>query len=303
MKMNHLESILNNIRGGVILCNYNPAMGSSEVVYINSGWTDITGYTREELIKVKNGNPQAIVLTEDKWEVDTRYREQLLCGSAYELMYRIVHRNGGIRWVIDKGVVTQLPGGIMQNQSIITEVTVIKEQEERLRFLAQIDQLTDLNNKATFNMLAQSTLKRQREQCHALLLLDIDNFKGFNDNYGHAFGDKVLEAVAGQMKELFRSRDILGRIGGDEFIILMIDVPNSRTVEKKANDLRRAISSIGIPGTHHTPITVSIGGALFSGGKTYAAIFDEADSALYCAKNNGKNQFTASSEAVVCSTF
>lgn len=284
------ETILNNIMGGIIICNYSSATLSSEVVYINTGWTAITGYTLEELAREKDGNPQALVFQDDKPRVDAEYSEQIGSGQ-YELMYRIVHKDGSMRWIIDKGVMKKLPGGDMQNQSIITEVTAIKEQEERLRLLAQIDQLTDLNNKATFTVLVQTVLSRQNERCHAMLLLDIDNFKGLNDSYGHAFGDKVLAAVAMRLKGLFRSRDVLGRIGGDEFMVLMTDVTSADAVTKKACKICRAVSEIRIPGTQHFPVTVSIGSAFFTDGKSYESLFDEADAALYRAKNNGKNQY------------
>lgn len=292
--MKQLETILNHIQGGVILCNYDGAKGSSEVVYINRGWTEITGYTQEELAREKGGNPQALVLPEDKADVDAQYQEQMCGGSVYELMYRIFHKSGEVRWVIDKGMVIPLPDGKMENQSIITDVTAIKAQEERLRLLAQTDQLTDLNNKTTFALLAQNVLSRQREKQHALLLLDIDNFKGVNDSHGHAFGDRVLESVAARMKELFRSRDVLGRAGGDEFLVLMIDIPHRQVVAQKADELRRAIRDMKLPGVPDTAVTVSIGGAFFSGSKSYSDLFEEADAALYQAKSGGKNQYVPS---------
>lgn len=289
--MEQLETILNNIRGGVIICDFDDMTKSSEVVYINKGWTDITGYTIEELNKEKNGNPQALVYAEDKPNVDAQYLEQIQHGGEYEMMYRIVHKNGTLRWVIDKGMVTFFAGGKLRNQSIMTEVTVIKEQEEHLRVLAQTDQLTDLYNKVTFALFAQTVLKRQKEKLHAMLLMDIDNFKGINDNYGHAFGDKVLIAVARKLKEQFRSRDVLGRVGGDEFMILMTNIPDFNTSFKKVEELRIAICGIQITEKMHTPITISIGISFFTNNQTYEQLFDAADEALYCAKNNGRNQF------------
>lgn len=287
----YLNDFLGDIQGGVILCNYNPETMAAEIVYANHGWADITGYTAEQLNAEKGGNPQALIFAEDKKIMDEKYMDQLRHGSAYELMYRIVHRNGKVCWVIDKGVTTTLPDGRLQNKSIVTDVTEIKEREQHMALLAQTDQLTGLNNKATFTLLAQNALNRRGENRCALLMLDIDSFKSVNDNRGHAFGDRVLEAVAEQMKAFFRSGDVLGRVGGDEFMVLMTDVAGEEAVEKKARALCAAIRSIKIPQVRHKPITVSVGVTLFMGGKPFETMFTEADTALYSAKSHGKNQY------------
>lgn len=186
---------------------------------------------------------------------EQRGMEQLRQGSSYELMYRIVHRSGKMCWVIDKGISSTLPDGRLQNKSVITEVTEIKEREERMASLAQTDQLTGLNNKATFTLLAQSALNLRSANLCALLMIDIDSFKSINDNSGHAFGDRVLEAV-----------------------------------EKKARALCAAISSIKIPKHKHKPITISVGISFFWDSKPFETIFAEADTSLYRAKGQGKNQ-------------
>lgn len=288
----HLNDFLGDIQGGVILCNYNPETMAAETVYANRGWTDITGYTIKQLNSEKGGNPQALIYAEDKEAMDEKYMNQLRQGSAYELLYRIVHRSGKVRWVIDKGVTTILSNGKLENKSIVTDVTEIKKREERMALLAQTDQLTGLNNKATFTLLVQKALDRRKKNCCALLMLDIDSFKSINDNSGHAFGDRVLEAVAEQMKAFFRSGDVLGRVGGDEFMVLMTDVADEEAVEKKAKALCAAIHNIKIPQVPHKPITVSVGVTIFLGDKTFETIFAQADTALYKAKGQGKNQYS-----------
>lgn len=287
----NLINFLGDIQGGIILCNYNTQTMTAETLYINRSWSDITGYTIEQLKTEKDGNPQALVLAEDKKIMDEKYMIQLTQGSTYKLMYRIVHRSGKVRWVIDNGVTTTLPDGTLQNKSIITEVTEIKEREEQMALLAQTDQLTGLNNKATFTLLVQNNLNRRGENRCALLMLDIDSFKTINDNSGHAFGDKVLEAVAQQMKSFFRNGDVLGRVGGDEFMVLMNDVADASAVEKKAKALCALIRTIKIPDHKHKQFTVSVGVTLFSEGKSFETMFKEADSALYSAKAQGKNQY------------
>lgn len=287
----NLVDFLGDIQGGIILCNYNTQTMDAETLYVNHSWSEITGYTLEQLRAEKGGNPQALVLAEDKKVMDEKYMNQISQGNTYTLMYRIIHRSGMLRWVIDKGVTTILPDGRLQNKSIVTEVTEIKEREERMALLAQTDQLTGLNNKATFTLLVQNNLNRRSENRCALLMLDIDSFKSINDNSGHAFGDKVLEAVAQQMKSFFRNGDVLGRVGGDEFMVLMNDVCDAIAVEKKARALCAIIRTIKIPDHKHKQLTVSVGVSLFSEGKSFDTMFKEADSALYSAKAQGKNQY------------
>ncbi|MEG0780650.1 MAG: GGDEF domain-containing protein, partial [Oscillospiraceae bacterium] len=183
------------------------------------------------------------------------------------------------------------PDGRIQNQSIVTEVTAIKQREECMTLLAQTDQLTGLSNKATFARLAQTTLTRHSDCTHALLMLDIDGFKGINDSYGHSFGDQVLAAVARQLKEIFRSSDLIGRVGGDEFMVLMTDLSPDTEALGKTEALCRAIRGIQFESRAHPAITVSIGVSLFFGGKTFDSLSAEADEALYHAKENGKNQY------------
>ncbi|MEG1773790.1 MAG: sensor domain-containing diguanylate cyclase, partial [Oscillospiraceae bacterium] len=253
------EKFVSDIKGGVITCLFNHQTQSSTAVYINPGWTAITGYTLEELHRKVGGNPQALVYPEDKPNADLEYNRQLERGNEYALLYRVVHKNGGTIWVIDRGVVSVLPNGDIQNQSIITEVTELKEQEERLLRLARLDQLTDLYNRAAFTQQANMILARQYDRLHAVMILDIDDFKKINDSVGHAGGDQVLVAVARCLKQLFRNDDVLSRIGGDEFMILMVNVPGPEAVRHKAQELCSAVQDIRIEADKPCPITVSVG--------------------------------------------
>lgn len=285
-----LIDFLENIQGGVILCNYNTVTCSSEVIYTNKEWKNITGYSTKQLRIEKNGNPQSLVLTKDKDAINKSYEDQLRKGTTYELMYRIMRHDGSIRWIIDKGTTTTLDNGIIQNKSIITDVTKIKEQEEYMTTLARIDQLTNLNNKTTFTLLAQSYINQHNKSQSALLMLDIDSFKNINDTQGHGFGDLVLKAVAMQMKMHFRTSDILGRIGGDEFMVLMTNVANKNDVVNKTKALCDAIRGIEISNYNQSAITISIGVSYHCENKSYETMFTEADKALYKAKARGKDQ-------------
>ncbi|MEG1790129.1 MAG: diguanylate cyclase [Oscillospiraceae bacterium] len=285
-----IEKFVSNIKGGVITCIYDEKTGSSKAVYINEGWTEITGYTLEALEREVGGNPQALVYPADKQSAEAKYTEQLKRGSEYTLLYRVIRKDGNTIWVIDRGVVSVMPNGEIQNQSIVTEVTEIKEQEERLQRLAQLDLLTSLYNKVTFIQQARIILARQHEKLHALIVLDVDDFKKVNDSMGHAYGDKVLESVGDCLKTLFRNRDVLGRGGGDEFVILMTDIPDRATLERKAADICETMHSIKIDGGRRF-VSVSVGVAVSEEGKSYEQLFEQADAAMYRAKNDGKDRY------------
>lgn len=290
---NNIRNMLDRMQGGIILCNFSLLTQSSVIEYLNQGWTEITGYTLDQLEEEKNGNPQALILPEDKKFADEQYAAQMAGGNTYELMYQITRRNGDIRWVIDKGVVSSLPNGIMQNLSVVTDITSLKQQEEAMKVLAQQDQLTEVNNKNTFNTVAKKILERQSDKLHALLMIDVDDFKDVNDSFGHAIGDSVLENVASHLKESFRSCDVVGRVGGDEFAVLITDIPNECIVIKKAEHVEYVMNEkvVGIPS-----FTVSIGIAYSKDYNGFDELFVASDKALYSAKKKGKNQFQIASK-------
>lgn len=284
-------NLISNMQGGVITCIFDIKTSSSKTIYINEGWTEITGYTLDDLNNCMGGNPQALVLPEDRKISDKEYIEQTSNGNSYKLQYRVKRKNGDIVWVIDKGIVTVQKDGNIQNQSILTEVTEIKENEEQMRKLAQTDQLTKLYNKMEAATAVQKILKDKKHGVHALMVLDIDDFKGINDSLGHIFGDTVLIEVSTKLKRLFRSNDIIGRIGGDEFLILMSDISSKAVAEKKAAEVCGAFRNTYVGETGQYKISCSLG-IVFSGdGIGYQDLFHKADIALYRAKTKGKDQY------------
>ena len=161
-----------------------------------------------------------------------------------------------------------------------------RETQKLIRHEAEHDALTDLLNKGSFDKIL--SLYDQGQMPFALIIADIDRFKSFNDTYGHSTGDAVIRKVAQRLKTSFRSTDYIFRIGGDEFAVIMIDVSESLrgTVEEKLNALKESLAndSDGFPA-----VTLSIGVAFSDRTAPGDSIFEDADSALYYAKNNGRN--------------
>lgn len=172
--------------------------------------------------------------------------------------------------------------------------------EEKRREISLIeetrrDSLTGLYNKRTTEELAESVLKARGagEIRHALLVLDIDNFKYINDNLGHAFGDNAIIEFAAELKAQFRDSDIIGRIGGDEFAVLLKDFKDLEAIKKKLETFCASMGHQYLGENKSHTITASVGVAFFpEHGGTFAELFQKADQALYFSKSHGKGSYS-----------
>lgn len=174
--------------------------------------------------------------------------------------------------IIENGKPTRMVG-------VVTDISDLKEQADSLMKAVNLDSFTGLYNKEyTITRIAE-ILRKESHLKHALIILDIDNFKGFNDTYGHDTGDKMIKATTEKIKSIFRKTDIVGRFGGDEFIILARDIKNVQWLARKFDSLIHFDSG-------HIPCTNSIGVSCFpQDGADFEELFKKADRALYQAKN------------------
>lgn len=174
-------------------------------------------------------------------------------------------------------------------ENLEEQVTIRTEQLEKL---ATTDDLTQAyNRRKVYDMAEHELLRTSRYKYDlSILILDIDHFKRINDNHGHDIGDKTLTQFAQNVKNMIRQTDIFGRIGGEEFIIIL---PSTSIAEAKtfAERIREFIAISEYPTVGK--ITVSIGGAEFTDGDDIESLVKRADDALYEAKNNGRNRVIA----------
>ncbi|WP_395013549.1 diguanylate cyclase [Robinsoniella peoriensis] len=188
--------------------------------------------------------------------------------------YSMVDENGAISRLICK----------------INNIDKRKRRSIELESKVQKDPMTGLYNKSVSKKLIEDHLESAPDDIQGLFVLDIDNFKGINDTYGHHNGDRVLNMMAQTLHNLFRKSDVVGRIGGDEFIVCMKDCYNEEYAMKKAGQLSHDFAEITAEA--NLAATCSIGVALYpKHGKDWDELFEKADIALYQAKRCGKNQY------------
>lgn len=166
-----------------------------------------------------------------------------------------------------------------------------KEKREKLTKLTETDQLTGLYNKVTTEKKIIEFIEKNPDNQSMLFVLDIDNFKKINDTMGHAFGDEVLRAIGQRIKMEFRASDIIGRAGGDEFIIFLKNLKEEEFVLKEAKKVERFFKDFKVGDYTKYAATASIGCAIFPrDGEDFETLYKAADQALYKAKKRGKNQ-------------
>lgn len=184
--------------------------------------------------------------------------------------------------------------GVVELQTLAENYNKVYEDNQEtqrlIRHEAEHDALTGLLNRGSFNKVLPIYLNG--EVPFSLILLDIDTFKFYNDNYGHQLGDKVIKRVASQLENTFSTKDYVFRIGGDEFAIIVVEMPsvNKDSISERLEKLKIELikSEKDIP-----PVTISAG-ITFSDyeGENKMDVFRQADKALYFAKNHGRNSYS-----------
>ncbi|MFZ4479808.1 MAG: CHASE domain-containing protein [Rhodoferax sp.] len=166
---------------------------------------------------------------------------------------------------------------------------------EELRHVAQHDVLTNLPNRALFDDRMNQELARakRKDGSFALIFLDLDGFKQINDSHGHAVGDQLLRQAARRIEACVRAADTVGRIGGDEFIVLMVEVSELKAILGLAEKIRTATLQPFVVDGRELSISCSIGVAVYpQDGDDAIALTRKADEAMYFAKHNGRNRIS-----------
>ncbi|NLD19414.1 MAG: EAL domain-containing protein [Clostridiales bacterium] len=232
---------------------------------------------REKYLALLNSDGLLERFKSGKREETLEYREMLSTGSGLwrRVTVELVKYSGS------EGVEAHL---------MYEDIDQQKKAELHAIRLAQTDPLTGVLNRTTFSQRMNQLIREQNSARHVLLMMDIDGFKFLNDALGHATGDQALIDIANSLRCVLRSGDLMGRLGGDEFLICLADVPYDGAIENKARQICSLVRKVF---NLEVQISASVGVAIYpEDGKDFETLYRNADTALYRVKSSGKDNFT-----------
>ncbi|XPV74742.1 MAG: EAL domain-containing protein [Desulfovibrio sp.] len=262
------------------------------IVKVNRAFTDITGYSEEEAL----GQRPSLL--------KSNHHDPLF----YERLWKSLHEKG--RWEgeiwnrrkngeaypewLSIGSIKDEDGRTEYYAAVFHDISESKRNEEQIRFMAYHDALTGLPNRLLLLDRLRMAINHaaRQEKFVAVLFIDLDNFKNINDSLGHDIGDRLLQTVAVRLQTLAREEDTVGRIGGDEFVIVLESVDAVDDLALVCNRMLDAFQEPILLGTHELFITPSIGVSLYPDDSDNAEVLiKNADMAMYEAKMGGRNGF------------
>lgn len=279
---------------------------SGNVDYYNERRKEFEGFTQSE---DGRWSWAPVVHPDDQHETIEAWKKAYQTGTAYEIKHRIKRSNGRFTWYLSRAFpIRDETGKIIKWFGTATDIDDIKKVEiklaqakkaaeeanQKLKELASTDVVTGLQSRRAFMEEAQSLFQiaERYQRPFSFLIIDIDHFKKVNDTYGHLGGDVVLVELGKIMSSCLRATDILGRIGGEEFAVILPETGPDHTAELIERLLEKVrTTEIRIDDDTLVSVTVSIGVATVPPlpihvGKVMAA----ADKALYQAKSDGRNR-------------
>ena len=259
----------------------------------NDSMCRIHGYSKEELMGM---NHRQHTDKETKNKLFQVFNKVYNTGEpAKGVDWQIIRKDGTKRY-IESSISLQKdssdkPIGF---RGIVRDVTERKRAEERIQYLATHDALTGLPNRLMFGQLINHAIQaaRRYQRQLAVFFIDLDRFKAINDSLGHEAGDQLLQEIAKRFKKSLRAVDVVGRLGGDEFIMLIEEMDELSQIENVAHKiLSTAIQPIVLLG-EECRVTASIGISIYPrDGEDEQALMKNADMAMYVAKEEGKNNY------------
>jgi diguanylate cyclase (GGDEF)-like protein/PAS domain S-box-containing protein len=271
---------------------------SLRFTYVSPSVARLRGYSAQEVMAAPMTNalePASVA------NVTRTLREQLARFEAGEITpsdYITLEleqpcKNGTKVWTeVIAHFVRNQDNGHIEVHGASRDVSERRRQQARIEHMAQHDQLTGLANRALFDShLEQALAEARRDRTRlALVYLDLDRFKPVNDDHGHGVGDRLLQAVAQRMLAGLRESDIVARIGGDEFVILLRGIENAEFAILAADKVRHALELPFQVDGHELTLSASLGIALYpDDGRDEVTLLHHADNALYAAKRAGRN--------------
>lgn len=280
-------SVFDNAHEGIMITDQ-----AGKIVEVNSTFSELTGYSRTEAIGatpdlLKSGHHNA-AFYEDMW--------QQIRHDGYwrgEIWNR---KKSGEIFVEQLNIssVRNREGAVSHYVAIFSDITLIKQHQQRLEHLAHFDALTQLPNRMLLGdrmQLAKAQTERSGKML-AVCYLDLDNFKPINDEYGHGVGDYLLIDVAQRLKTCVRAGDTVARLGGDEFVLLITNLEDLRECDHAMGRVLGALAQPFLVSQRQLTISASIGVTLYPhDGSDSDTLLRHADQAMYAAKQAGRNRY------------
>ena len=262
--------------------------GRFSVIYASDGIREIYELEPDVLLL----NAEAIftrIHPQDTTRVRASIRESADNLSPWREEYRVQLPERGLRWVRGEATPEELPGGGVLWHGYISDISDLKRVEEELRALSVTDSLTGIHNRRYFQERLTTEMARVERGGGELsvIMLDIDHFKRINDQYGHAVGDRVLQAVCERIGHRLRRTDVFCRLGGEEFMVLCPDIDGEHA-HMLAVELWQGLR--GAPVDVVGVVTASFGIASWRTGEGADALLLRADSGVYAAKQGGRDR-------------
>jgi diguanylate cyclase (GGDEF)-like protein/PAS domain S-box-containing protein len=281
------RSVVSSATGGVMITD-----ADNVIVDVNPAFTRVTGYTKEELIgkhhNILVSGRQSPAFYAELWETLKKHDywhgeiwNRRKNGEAYAAMLSI-------------SAVRDDEGWLQHYISVYSDISPLKEHEEELNRIAHYDTLTGVPNRQLLNDRLDRAIVHTRSDGHQLAVcyLDLDGFKPVNDRYGHETGDLLLIEITRRLQAAIRPNDTIARMGGDEFVLLLLELPSLEEGRIVLNRLLETVSEPVVINRERVAVSASIGLTLSPQDGTDAEVLlRHADHAMYCAKRAGKNRF------------
>ncbi len=320
IQANEHDDLLSGIFGTFPGLIYIYDLIENRYTFVAGNLPQVLGYTEAEILEMGNGLFEKIVHPEDLPNVleTVQAARNDRTDESRESVYRLRHKSGAYNWVSCRDVIFQrLPDGQpWRNLGVCFDVTELKDYESRLNDemmqrtelavlleyrqdeleransqlarLAATDGLTGLLNHRAFHerLVEEISLAGKSGGGFSVLFMDVDQFKGYNDSFGHPAGDFVLRQVARLIECEVRGSDLVVRYGGEEFAVVL-PIASLSGAASRAESIRMAIESHAWP---HRQVTLSVGVAQWKPGEDKESVLTRADKALYEAKTGGRNR-------------
>lgn len=288
--LHELRELIAGLPGVVFRCGLDV---HGQVNFISDQVTDVCGYRPSHFIGHNSERLLALVHPADRRRVMTHLQRALRNHEPVAFEHRIICAGGNEKWLWHRGCVHER-GGPPELESFVVDITERKYEEQQLAYLANHDALTGVANRSMFMEQVGKSIQRadRHGEMIACLFLDLDRFKRVNDSFGHAFGDELLQQVSERLKRCIRGNDLIGRLGGDEFTVLLDGIAEPQDAAAAAKKiLDELVRPYDIRGRHFT-ISASIGISCYPGdANDRAALLRNADAAMYHVKSSGRRGY------------